>query len=87
MAIKREDKYITDVSQEINLGESIGWTAKVLKAFPAFNHKNYRLFFSGQLISLVGTWLQIVALGWLVLELTNSAFWVGTISALSLLPV
>jgi len=85
--IKREDKYIIDVSQEINLGESIGWTSKILKAFPAFKYKNYRLFFSGQLISLVGTWLQIVALGWLVLELTNSAFWVGTISALSLLPV
>lgn len=87
MVIKREDKYIIEESQEINLGESIGWTGKVLKAFPAFKHKNYRLFFSGQLISLVGTWLQIVALGWLVLELTNSAFWVGTISALSLLPV
>lgn len=85
--IKREDQYIVDVSQEVNLGESVGWTAKVLKAFPAFKYRNYRLFFSGQLISLVGTWLQIVALGWLVLRLTNSAFWVGTISALSLLPV
>ena len=71
--IKREDQYIMDESQEINLGESIGWTAKILKAFPALKYKNHRLFFSGQLISLVGTWLQI--------------FWVGTISALSLLPV
>jgi len=85
--IKRENKYIIEESQEINLGETLGWEAKILKAFPAFKYKNYRLFFSGQLISLVGTWLQIVALGWLVLKLTNSAFWVGTISALSLLPV
>ncbi len=58
-----------------------------LNAFPAFKYKNYRLYFSGQLISLIGTWLQIVALGWLVLKMTNSAFWVGTVSALSTLPV
>lgn len=56
-------------------------------AFPAFRHKNYRLYFGGQLISLIGTWLQMVALGWLVLELTHSAFWVGLVSAVSSLPV
>ncbi len=87
MAIKREDQYIIDQSQEINLEEPTGRSSRVLKAFPAFKHRNYRLFFSGQLISLIGTWLQIVALGWLVLKLTNSAFWLGAISALSLLPV
>lgn len=56
-------------------------------AFPAFRHKNYRLYFGGQLISLIGTWLQMVALGWLVLELTHSAFWVGLVAAISSLPV
>lgn len=59
---------------------------KFFVIFPAFKQNNYRYYFTGQMISLVGTWLQIVALGWLVLELTNSAFWVGTISALDTLP-
>lgn len=55
--------------------------------FPAFESANYRLFFFGQVVSLIGTWLQTVAQGWLVLELTHSAFWVGTVSALSSLPI
>lgn len=59
----------------------------VLKAFPAFRSKNYRLYFSGQLISLIGTWLQMVAQSWLVLQLTKSAFMVGLVSALGFLPV
>ena len=37
----------------------------------AFRHRNYRLFFGGQAISLVGTWMQQVAQGWLVLQLTH----------------
>ena len=37
----------------------------------AFQHRNYRLFFSGQAVSLVGTWMQQVAQAWLVLELTH----------------
>ncbi|RJQ26786.1 MFS transporter [Candidatus Parcubacteria bacterium] len=60
---------------------------KILLAFPAFKYKNYRLYFTGQLVSLIGVWLQIVALGWLVLKLTNSALLVGISSALSTLPV
>lgn len=58
----------------------------LITAFPAFNSRNYKLYFSGQLISLIGTWLQIVALGWLVLKMTNSAFMIGLISALGSLP-
>jgi MFS family permease len=48
----------------------------------ALTHRNFRLFFFGQGISLVGTWMQTLALGWLVLELTNSPFAVGLNSAL-----
>lgn len=48
--------------------------------------RNYQLYFSGQLISLTGTWLQTVAQGWLVFKLTNSAFLVGLVAALSMLP-
>lgn len=59
---------------------------KILFFLPAFSSNNYRLYFSGQLISLIGTWLQIVAQGWLVLKLTNSAFSVGLVAAVSALP-
>src|SRR3989442_10476770 len=55
--------------------------------FGAFTHRNFRLFFFGQGVSLVGTWMQNVAQGWLVLELTNSPFYVGVVSALGSLGV
>ncbi len=45
-----------------------------------FRHANYRLFFCGQLVSLMGTWMQAVALGWLVYRLTHSAFLLGVVS-------
>lgn len=73
--------------QELVVGQAPFWTRQVLKAFPAFRHENYRLFFMGQLISLVGTWMHIVALGWLVLEMTKSAFWVSFVLGLDALPV
>ena len=53
----------------------------------ALNHRDYRLFFAGQLISLVGTWMQRVAQSWLVLELTDSPFKLGLISALQSVPM
>ncbi|HYO41837.1 MAG TPA: MFS transporter [Candidatus Limnocylindrales bacterium] len=53
----------------------------------AFAHRNYRLFFAGQLISLVGTWMQQVAQAWLVLDLTNDPFVLGLVTALAFLPV
>src|SRR5258708_7573210 len=60
---------------------------KLFQAFPAFKFRDYRLYFFGQLVSLVGTWLQLVAESWLVLQLTNSAFMVGLVTALRFLPV
>ena len=59
---------------------------KVLSAFPAFRSRNFRLYFIGQIVSMIGTWLQMVAQGWLVLEMTGSAFWVGVTAAASSLP-
>jgi len=53
----------------------------------ALSHRNFRLFFIGQGISLVGTWMQNVGEGWLILTLTNSPFYVGLTSALSSLGV
>ena len=55
--------------------------------FAALRHRNFRLFYSGQLISLTGSWMQSVAFSWLVLVLTNSAFYLGLVGALQTLPV
>jgi len=47
--------------------------------FRALRHKNYRLFFAGQGISLIGTWMQQIAVSWLVYSMTNSAFLLGLV--------
>src|SRR5919112_1846767 len=45
--------------------------------FSALRHRNFRLFWAGAFLSNTGTWMQAVAQGWLVLQLTDSAFWLG----------
>jgi MFS family permease len=50
-------------------------------------HRNFRLFWTGQTVSLIGTWMQQVGQGWLALELTNSAVMVGLVSAAGSFPV
>ncbi|MCL4458778.1 MAG: MFS transporter [Chloroflexi bacterium] len=55
--------------------------------FVALRHYNFRLFWYGQLISLIGTWMQSVAQGWLVLQLTNSPFFLGLVGAARALPI
>jgi MFS family permease len=49
-------------------------------------HRNYRLFFSGQVVSVSGTWMQNIATAWLVLDLTHSPFAVGVLAAFQFLP-
>jgi MFS family permease len=53
----------------------------------ALQHRNYRLFFGGQLISLIGTWMQTVAQAWLVLQLTGDPLLLGVVAAAQFLPV
>ena len=53
----------------------------------ALRHRNFRLFWFGQLISLVGTWMQSLAQAWLVLILTHDPFWLGIVAAFQFLPV
>ena len=63
-----------------------GFSEQLLSAFPAFQSINFRRYFPGQVISMIGTWIQMVAQGWLVLEITGSAFDVGLVAAASTLP-
>lgn len=60
-----------------------GWPT----GFVALSYCEYRLLWSGALVSNIGTWLQAVAQGWLVLQLTNSAFLLGVVNAAGTLPV
>ncbi len=53
------------------------YTSRRSGMFRALSHRNYRLFWTGAFLSNVGTWMQAVAQGWLVLQLTNSPFWLG----------
>src|SRR5579859_5242602 len=58
-----------------------------LRTFTALRHHNFRLFWSGQLISLIGTWMQTTGQAWLVLSLTHSAWALSLVGALQFLPV
>jgi len=53
----------------------------------ALRHPDFRRFAAGQTISMVGTWMQTIALGWLVLEMTGSPFDVGLVTTLNTLPI
>src|SRR5438445_5759505 len=55
--------------------------------FRALRHRNYRLFFWGQLVSLIGTWMQQTAMSWFVYEITNSKFLLGVVSAVGSAPM
>jgi len=63
---------ITGRARRVPVGE-ISWRT----TFRALRHRNYRLFFYGQLVSLVGTWLQQTAMSWFVYEITGSKFLLG----------
>ncbi len=62
-------------------------TASFRSVFAATRHRDFRLFLVGQFVSLCGTWIQTVAQGWLVLQLTNSAFAVGLVTTMGSLPI
>src|SRR5512135_839283 len=57
------------------------------QTFAALHHRNFRLFFFGQLVSLIGTWMQNTAQSWLVYDLTKSKLLLGTVAAVSSAPM
>jgi MFS family permease len=60
--------------------------SKLPQVFRALRNPNFRLFWSGNFTSNIGTWMQNVAQGWLVLVLTNSAFWLGVVGFAGSIP-
>lgn len=61
-------------------------TGKLSGMFRALQYRNYRLFFTGQGISLIGTWMQQIALSWLVYRLTDSVFMLGMVTFANQIP-
>src|SRR5215475_14356558 len=61
-----------------------GWAGE---SFRALRHRNFRLFWYGQLVSLIGTWMQSVAQGWLMYRLTSSPLLLGILGFAQFIPV
>lgn len=68
-------------------GSSSAQVSRAASTFRALRHRNFQLFFSGQLISLIGTWMQSVAQSWLVYRLTGSGVLLGAVSFASQFPI
>ena len=79
----------TDMAQKISaIPTSLQQPGKgLLRAFSSLRQRNFRLYWFGQMISLMGTWMQMIGQAWLVLELTHSAWQLGLVGALQFLPV
>ncbi len=56
------------------------------RTFASLSHRNYRLYFGGQVVSITGTWMQNIASGWLILELTHSPLAVGVLALCTFAP-
>lgn len=69
-----------------NLAEKPRAFASISHAWRALRHRNFRLFFGGQSISLIGTWMTRIATSWLVYRLTGSALLLGTVSFAGQIP-
>ena len=63
--------------------KQLGWR----NTFASLRHRNFRLFFAGQLVSLIGTWMQNTAQAWLIYELTGSKILLGAVAAIGSTPM
>src|SRR5512143_3313947 len=73
---------ITGAPRRVVLGHLL-WR----QTFAALRHRNFRLFFGGQLISLIGSWVQNTAQSWLVYDLTGSKMLLGVVTAVASAPM
>jgi MFS family permease len=87
---RKPSKLLGMVRELGNAGDNGNAPSKVSRwqlGLRALRHRNFQLFFSGQLISLVGTWMQTVAQAWLVYRLTHSSLLLGSVGFASQIPV
>jgi MFS family permease len=77
----------TDVQPTINATPDPFGQGRIAIVFRSLKHRNFRLFFVGQIISLVGTWMQTIAQTWLIYQLTGSAVLLGVLGFVSQIPI
>src|SRR3974390_1688664 len=80
---------VTPVPEEVTgqLRRVVAGALPWRQTFAALHHRNFRLFFVGQLVSLAGTWIQNTAQSWLVYQLTGSKLLLGVVAAVSSAPM
>jgi MFS family permease len=83
-AIVKNELPVPEVA-EISAGTNAAANRR-FSTFPALQNRKYRLFFFGQFVSVIGTWMQIVAQGWLVLQFTTSPATLGFVAAMATVP-
>ena len=76
-----------DVSAATTPATSAAGKGRAAGAFRALKHRNFQLFFGGQIISLVGTWMQTVAQAWLIYRLTGSSVLLGVLGFVGQIPI
>ena len=81
-AIAGVPEEVTGQPRRVVLGRRI-----LANTFASLRHRNFRLFFAGQLVSLIGTWMQNTAQGWLVYQLTGSKLLLGVVAAVGSTPM
>src|SRR3974390_545882 len=81
-AIASVPEEVTGQPRRVVLGRKI-----LGQTFASLRHRNFRLFFAGQLVSLIGTWMQNTAQGWLVYQLTGSKLLLGVVAAVGSTPM
>jgi MFS family permease len=68
-------------------GSAASTVIEIPRLARALRHRDFRLFWTGNFLSNIGTWMQNIAQGWLVLQLTNSAFWLGVVGFAASFPI
>jgi len=81
-AIASVPEEVTGQPRRVVLGREL-----LKNTFASLRHRNFRLFFAGQLVSLIGTWMQNTAQGWLVYQLTGSKLLLGVVAAVGSTPM
>jgi MFS family permease len=69
-----------------NIIDNVIYSSRIKIVFRSLKYRNYRLFFGGQSLSLIGTWMQRIAMPWLVYHMTGSAFLLGVVSFAGQIP-
>ena len=79
---------MTDVEpKELEIHTEAAVKTGAVRTFAAFAHRNYQLWFFGQLVSLAGTWMQSIAQGWLVYQISHSDFALGLVGFAGAIPI